>query len=37
VRYDTLKGAKRIEAELGDEQTLLYRGQSQRLGPLASS
>jgi hypothetical protein len=37
VRYDTLKVAKRLEAELGDEQPMLYRRQSQRLGPLASS
>ena len=35
VRYDTLKVAKRLEAELGDEPIGFYRGRAQRLGLLA--
>ena len=37
VRYDTLKVAKRLEAELGEEQASFIEGESQRLGPLASA
>jgi len=37
VRYDTLKVAKRLEAELGEEQAGFIEGDSQQVGSLASA
>jgi hypothetical protein len=37
IRYDTLKVAKRLEAELDEEEPRLYRRQPQRLGVVATA